>query len=491
MITPALLVENLSVTYANGHRALDGVSLTIEAEGSLSIVGPSGCGKTTMLRAVLGLLPPGTVVTGRIEIDGHDVLTASPAALRELHGRSVGYVSQDPYAACDPLRRVRHHVAEAWVAVGEPAPSERIDAGLTRIGIPDPPRQSRQWPHQWSGGMLQRATTLAATVHDPSLTLADEPTSALDTDLADETLELLRSTSSALLLVTHDLALAVRHTDQVVVFYEGHLVERGHPKALLSVPQHKITQKLVAAACPTARLHPKSPSQGAVVIETNSITKTYTHKRHSVTAVRSTSISVLSGEVLGLVGPSGSGKSTLLRLLAGMEKPDSGTLLAQGERVWGAGHGPRMPRKGFAMPVFQDPVASLDPRWPLWRTITEPLVLAGIKLDRHSRRALATHELFRVGMGDVGIDRLPGTLSVGQCQRVAIVRALISKPALLAADEPTASLDVEASAGISTMLREAADQGTAVVVVSHDENRLRSYADKVLRVRDGSVTHDD
>jgi peptide/nickel transport system ATP-binding protein len=505
----ALEIIDLTVTYGDGHRALSGVSFTVAADGSLGLVGASGSGKTTLLRAVMGLLPASARVDGGILVDGTDLVALSPRERRRLHGKAIGFVAQDPFAACDPLRRVRHHVAEAWEAHGEPVSDGAIDEGLAGIGIPDPAQRSRQRPHQWSGGMLQRATVLAATVHDPVVTLADEPTSALDADLADEALALLRSTCSALLLVTHDLALAGRHTHRLVVLDGGRVVEEGPSAELLTAPGHDTTRRLVEAATPpdrtaiatTARPAPdEAPSTSdtitpsrAVVVAAEGISRSYpVGGGRTVEAVRATSLEINGGEVLGVIGPSGSGKSTLLRLLAGMERPDTGTVRAGDHQIRGPSGPIRMPRPGFAMPIFQDPVASLDRRWPLWSTLTEPLVVAGGgRMGRRQRRDRAAEELALLGLDDIGVDRLPGSLSVGQCQRVAILRALIAGPALLVADEPTASLDVETAAAVGDLLRVAAERGTAVVVVSHDEPRLRSYADRILRMADGELRCDD
>ena len=485
-----LTIEQLSVTYGNGFRALSDVSLVVEHGERLAVVGASGSGKTTLVRAIMGLLPASAAVTGRIVVEDHDLATITPRQRRQLNGKSIGYVSQDPFAAFDPLRRVRHHVREAWTAHGDDVPAEDIDGGLVGIGIPDPGRRSRQWPHQWSGGMLQRATTLAATVHDPALTLADEPTSALDADLADDALALLRSTCSALLVVTHDLALAGRHTDRIVVFHEGRIVEQGPVSAILSDPAHTVTRALIRAAAPEPHRR-RAGGAGAVVVRVEGITKTYAGRAGGVAAVQPTSLELRSGEVVGVVGASGSGKSTLLRLLSGIERPDTGEIVMGGRPLWGSGPTPTLPRKGFAMPVFQDPVGSLDERWPLWRSITEPLVVTGSRLSRRERRERATTALASVGMSDVDVERLPGSLSVGQCQRVAVLRGLIACPALLAADEPTASLDVGAASVVTNMLRAAADAGAAVLVVSHDEARVRSYADRILSVRDGVVAEEE
>jgi len=482
-----LTIENLSVTYRNGFRAITELSLTIDHEERLAVVGASGSGKTTLVRAIMGLLPRTAVVTGRILVDNTDLTTISRRERRLLNGRTIGYVSQDPFSAFDPLRRVRHHIHEAWSAHGAAAPPDGINAGLARMGIPDPARRSRQWPHQWSGGMLQRATTLAATVHDPVLTLADEPTSALDTELADDALDLLRRTCSALLLVTHDLALAGRHTDRIAVFHDGKIVEHAGSECVLEHPRHEITRALIRAARPLPRPARTDRTSAEVILRAENITKSYSTRHGVVTAVHPTSLEIRAGEVIGVVGPSGSGKSTLLRLLAGMERPDSGEIVVDGRPMWGAASRTNLPRKGFAMPVFQDPVGSLDPRWPLWRSLTEPLVLAGVRLSKQQRREHASEALASLDMSEIDADRLPGTLSVGQCQRVAVLRGLIAGPALIAADEPTASLDVEVATAVSNLLRAAADAGAVVLVVSHDEARVRAYADHILTVREGIV----
>lgn len=477
-MTPALRVENLTITYSNGHVALDRLNLDLPLGGSLGVVGSSGCGKTTLIRAILGLLPARTRVEGRIHVGEQDLFALSARQRRELLGVGIGYVAQDPFAACDPLRRVHHHVAEAWRSHGQRPPDGAVLAGLAAVGIPEPERRSSQYPHQWSGGMLQRATTLAATVHRPLLTLADEPTSALDADLADGALDLLRRTCQSLLLVSHDLALVSRHTDRIVVLSDGHIVEDGNAHSVLCSPRHEVTRALVrASVTQPMHEHPLAPN-APYVARVHEVSRAYPH----TTAVDRVCLSIRAGEVVGIVGASGSGKSTLLRLVAGMERPDSGDVLLGETPLWGKA--PR-PRAGYVMPVFQDPVGSLDPRWSLWRSITEPLVLGGRRMTRAERRERARAALTEVGLAGIDVNRIPGSLSVGQSQRVAIVRALIAGPALIVADEPTASLDVDAATTVAALFRTAADRGIAVLVVSHDEPRLSSFADRIVRMRDG------
>ncbi|MEQ3553394.1 ATP-binding cassette domain-containing protein [Pseudonocardia nematodicida] len=468
----ALVVRDLVVTYADGHRALDGVDLEIGDGESWAVVGRSGCGKTTLLRAVLGLLPPGARVTGSIRVGGREVIGASEPDLRALRGRVAGYVPQDPFAACDPLRTVGYHVASAWRAHRLVPPPGRVDAGLTAVGIDDAATSAARHPHTWSGGMLQRATIVAGTAHDPPLTLADEPTSALDAELADDVLQLVRARSGALLLVSHDLALVARHADHVLVLDGGRGVEHGPAARLLSAPSAPATRTLVEASVPYGRPAPRTAPIGDVVVRADRVSRTY----GPVTAVDDVSLELRSGEVVGLVGRSGSGKSTLARLVAGMERPDTGTVVH--------GSGARR-RPGYVMPIFQDPVASLDRRWPLWRSLVEPLRARGRRLTRASARTAAAEMLERVGLAGLDPGRRPASLSVGQAQRVAIARALAAEPALLVADEPTASLDVASAATITELLRDTASDGTAILVVSHDRARLETWADRVVTMRAG------
>ncbi|MBW0092549.1 ABC transporter ATP-binding protein [Pseudonocardia sp. KRD-184] len=471
-----LVVEGLTVHYPDGHRALHGLDLRVGAHERWALVGRSGSGKTTLVRAVLGLLPSGSRATGSVRVGGTEVLGAPERVLRGLRGLVAGYVPQDPFAACDPLRAVGHHVAEAWTAHRRTPPAGAVVDGLTGVGIADAAARAVQRPHQWSGGMLQRATLLAATAHDPLLTLADEPTSALDADLADDVLALVRRRCGALLLISHDLALVARHADSVLVLDGGRAVERGPAADLLTAPAVAETRRLVAASAPVARrASPSAAAAGEPVARVEDVSRRYRHAGGEVVAVDGVTLAVRPGEVVGVVGRSGSGKSTLVRLLGGMEKPDSGTTVLGGTRP------------GYVMPVFQDPVASLDRRWTLWRTLTEPLSARGERHGRARRRALAAAALERVGLSGVDPDRLPGSLSVGQAQRVAVARALAADPALLVADEPTASLDVAAAAAVTDLLRGIADAGTAMLVVSHDERRLASYADRVVRMRDGRL----
>jgi peptide/nickel transport system ATP-binding protein len=234
-----------------------------------------------------------------------------------------------------------------------------------------------------------------------------------------------------------------------------------------------------------------SGPQSGPVVEGVGLSRTYRDGSHLVPAVSDVSVAVRAGEVLGITGSSGCGKSTTLRLLAGLEPPDRGVVLIEGIDIWsGAKRAPTLTRPGFVMPIFQDPISSLDRRWPIWRSITEPLTV-GRRLTTAERRKIARDHLARVGLEHLDEQSLPAQLSGGQAQRVAILRALVADPALVVADEPTANLDVTTAAGVTRVLREAADLGIALVVVSHDQERLAVLSDRLIRMENGRVVNEE
>jgi peptide/nickel transport system ATP-binding protein len=241
----AVEFSDFSVAYENGVRAVDGVSVAVEEGTCLAIVGQSGSGKTTIARALLDLLPPSARIGGRMRVAGNDLMRLSPDARRKQRGRMIGYVPQDPFGACDPLRSVRHHIEEAWHAVGVSAPAGTVETRLQMLGIEDARRRARLRPHQWSGGMLQRAVIVAATAHNPILTVADEPTSALDANTAHAVLADLRGRCRALLLISHDLDLVLDHADEVAIMAQGAIVEHGSVAQITGRPAHAVTREML------------------------------------------------------------------------------------------------------------------------------------------------------------------------------------------------------------------------------------------------------
>jgi peptide/nickel transport system ATP-binding protein len=476
MTNPVLRYEGVTITYPNGFCAAREVSLSIAPGECLALVGESGCGKTTLARAALGLLPAETRINGVIRLGETEIIGASPATLRNLRGRAAGFVAQDPFSACNPLARVAGHVAEAWRAHGLPPPRGKIIHQLEALGINDAGDRIEQYPHEWSGGMLQRATIAAATAHQPPLIIADEPTSALDADHTQAVLELLRSLNTALLLISHDLNLVAQYADRIAVCQNGHIVESGATGEILRQPRHPYTMRLLNSSPQSMVI--SSTVSGEVILEATGITKTYRRSGHSIRAVNGVNLRVRQGEIVGICGPSGCGKSTLLRLLGKMEPPTKGRVLPGGKPA---------ARGGFVMPIFQDPISSLDPRWAIWRTLTEPLMAKHRrpKPMRQERLGIARERLASVGLAEIDLEARPAELSVGQCQRIAIARALLAEPSLIVADEPTSALDAIIAGEILRRLAEAAAAGTAIVLVSHDRRILNAMCHRVLTMREG------
>lgn len=473
-MTGALLeAKGLSIAYAGGLPVVQNISFAIMPGECVALVGPSGSGKSTIARAILGMLPSGSRAQGQLDMDGIDLLTCGEAGFRALRGRTIGYVAQDPYLACDPLRTVQEHVSDAWYAHGLAVPPGRVVETLDSAGIVDAGRAAQQHPHQWSGGMLQRASIAAATAHHPPLLIADEPTSALDADRADATLAMLKGRGSAILLISHDLELVMRHADRVLLCDGGTVIGSGTPAELAASDDPAIQRLIAASAVPTRR---RCDGEGAPVLSIANLGRRFGRGVHERSILDGVDLTVRSGEVIGVTGPSGCGKSTLLRIIAGQDGASSGDISRADQRP------------GAMMQVFQDPVASLDARWPIWRSITEPLTAPHMpRLNRAERRARAQQALSRLGLAHLDLDSVPGELSSGQCQRISVARALIANPGLLLADEPTSALDTLAKRQVLDMLVAAADAGTAVLLVSHDRSMLAALCDRVLEFHDGKL----
>ncbi|MCV7102993.1 ABC transporter ATP-binding protein [Mycobacterium palustre] len=506
---PLLSVEGLEVTFGSQEPAVRGVDLTVRRGQTVAVVGESGSGKSTTAAAILGLLPPGGRITaGRIVFDGRDIGGADRRTLRSLRGRAIGYVPQDPMTNLNPVWKVGFQIREALRANtdGRDARRRALEL-LAEAGMPDPVKQAGRYPHQLSGGMCQRALIAIGLAGRPKLLIADEPTSALDVTVQRQVLDHLQHLTdelgTALLLITHDLALAAERAETVVVVRRGAVVESGAAQSILRDPQHEYTRRLVTAGpslntrtTPRARPLAEHPPDDLLVA--SELTKVYAEsrgaphwprkRRTEFRAVDAVSFRLRRASTLGVVGESGSGKSTLARMVLGLLPPTSGSVVFDGTPITGPlNHDRAMALRRRMQPVFQNPYSSLDPMYTVFRAIEEPLRIH--RVGDRTQRARAVRELLdQVALPSSVSGRLPRELSGGQRQRVAIARALALRPEVLVCDEAVSALDVLVQQQILDLLADLqAELGLTYLFISHDLAVIRQIADDVLVMRAGRV----
>nr|WP_320785113.1 ABC transporter ATP-binding protein [Streptomyces sp. CRN 30] len=498
---PLLHVENLCVAFG-GNPAVRGADLTVAPGERVAVVGQSGSGKSTLAHAVMGLLPGSARITdGSIRLAGEDITHAPEKRLRQLRGRVVGLVPQDPMTNLNPAARVGRQVAETLRTHGladRRTAADRAVELLARAGLPEPGRRARQYPHELSGGQRQRVLIAIGLACRPDLLIADEPTSALDVTVQQQILDhlqsLTRDLGTALLLITHDLGLAAERADRVVVMAQGEVAETGPARQVLTAPTHEYTRRLVAAAPSLhAGFRPRTPAPDPEPLLTvERVSKEYRIARGSAPfkAVDEVSFTVGRGRTTAVVGESGSGKTTTARMVLGLLAPTDGTITLDGTTVAGAGAARGAARRAARramQPVFQDPYASLDPMFTVEQLITEPLTVFGVG-DRTGRRTRVTELLDQVALPAGTAHRHPGELSGGQRQRVAIARALALSPSLVVCDEPVSALDVLVQDQVLTLLRTLQDDlGVSYLFISHDLAVVREVAHEVVVMKEGRV----
>jgi peptide/nickel transport system ATP-binding protein len=505
-----LEVRGLSVSYRTRGgtvRAVRDVDLDVWPGEVTAVVGESGSGKSTTAHAITRLLAANASIdAGRIRFGRYEDLTALPEReLRAVRGTGIGLVPQDPAVSLNPVKRIGEQVAEVLrihrLATRRSALSDAIGI-LDRTGLPDAAVRARQYPHELSGGMRQRALIAIALAGRPRLIVADEPTSALDVTVQrrvlDRLQQLTEESGTAVLLVTHDLGVAADRAQRIVVMSRGRVVESGPARQILEDPRHDCTRRLLAAApsLTTARPRVTIPAPSAPdeppLVELREVVKEFRlpaagGRGGTLRAVDGVSLTLHRGRTLALVGESGSGKSTTARLALRLTDPTAGRILFDGADVTTVRAAEARQLRRRAQLVYQNPYASLDPRFSVAEVITEPL-RAFRTGDRASRLARARELLDRVALPASLLDRRPAELSGGQRQRVAIARALALSPDLVVCDEPVSALDVSIQAQVLDLLAELqADTGMAYLFISHDLAVVRQVAHQVAVMRAGRV----
>jgi peptide/nickel transport system ATP-binding protein/glutathione transport system ATP-binding protein len=500
-------IKDLRVDFAQHGgviQAVRGVSLHVDEGESLGIVGESGSGKSVTFLALLRLLG-GTarVSADHMTLDGVDVLGADNRTLSSMRGRSAAMVFQDPMTAFDPVFTIGHQIVETIRThrkVSKRDAMAEAEQLLRRVEIGNAGDVLGYYPHQMSGGMLQRAMIAMSLSCRPKLLIADEPTTALDVTIQAQILQLIKQLQAefgmALVMITHDLGVIAETVDRVVVMYGGRVMEQGPVDQIFDAPTHSYTQSLLASLrAGEARRDGMTRELVAPALELRDISKTYQIRRRGrifhtdieVHAVRDVSLVLPRNNIVGLVGESGSGKSTTGMMAARLIEPTGGQVLLEGDDISGLDTSALKAFRRRMQVVFQDSYSALDPMMTVSQIIAEPLHIHGIAPGREQTE-LALGWLEKVGLDRSFGQRYPHELSGGQRQRVAIARALILGPTVLVADEPTSALDVTVKAQIIGLLKKLQrDMGLSMLFISHDLSVVRSLTDTVVVMYRGRV----
>ena len=490
-----LVAEGLRIAIG-GLQIVHDIGFEIEAGRSLALVGASGSGKSQTCLAPFGLSP--ATVEGSFRLAGEELVDAGEDRLRIVRGRDVGFVFQQPLTALTPHLTIGAQLREAWMQAGAPRPTRaEMAAALDRVGLDRAAERLDQYPHRLSGGQRQRALIAMAIAHKPKLLVADEPTTALDAMLRGEIMRLLgrlcAEQGMAMLLVSHDLAAVADHADAVAVLHDGQIVETGPAPILLRSPQSDYARALIAASPRLDGAPPPLGPVGGPLMAARDIAVSFARpgwRAGRLQAVDAASIAVAEGEAVAIVGGSGSGKSTLARAIVRLGPIDRGQVDWRGAPLPERTAMRPRDRAGL-QPVFQDPVASLDPLWRVRDIVAEPLRQLRPDLDATAIAARVDAVLAEVGLDPALADRRPSGLSGGQAQRVAIARALGPDPAMLLLDEATSALDVLVAGTILDLLGELQRQrGLAILMITHDLAVARRLCHRIVVMDAGRIVEE-
>ena len=509
MTNPVLTIENLSVAlppWADRPLAVDGVSLEVLPKEILCVVGESGSGKSVMAKTILRLLPePHVRVTaGRIIYAGKDLLALPTEEVRAVRGGRIAMIFQEPMVALNPLMTVGLQTDEIIEVHTNTRRDERrrcIIEVFNDVRLPDPARMLTSYPHELSGGQRQRVMIAMALALNPALIIADEPTTALDVTTQAQILRLLKELQArhgtAILFITHDFGVVAEIANRVAVMQQGKLVEHGQASEVLRRPRHVYTRVLVAAVPSITPRHvvPSRPvlSAGHPLLSISGVAKTYPARgggfsfgRHRVAAVADVSLEIAKGRALALVGESGSGKSTLARCIVGLERADRGAIRLEGNDIAGLSRAKLRPYRKTLQMIFQDPFASLNPRWRVADIIAQGPIVNGT--PRRAAREQAAELMRLVGLDPKAADRYPHEFSGGQRQRIGIARALAVRPKLIIADEPVSALDVSVQKQVLDLLDELRSSfDLSMLFITHDLRVAAHVCEEIAVMKDGMI----
>jgi peptide/nickel transport system ATP-binding protein len=502
-----LAIDNLTValpSWADRSCAVEDVSLSVLKREILCVVGESGSGKSVMAKAVLRLLPEPhvRVRNGRVLFDGQDLLALPPEGIRAVRGGRIAMIFQEPMVALNPLMTVGRQtdeIIEVHTRLRPPGRRRRIIEVFDDVRLPDPQRILKSYPHELSGGQRQRVMIAMALALEPALIIADEPTTALDVTTQAQILRLLKELQdrhgTAILFITHDFGVVAEIADRVAVMRQGRLVEQGQARDILARPQHAYTRSLVGAVpslSPRHLLGDRPPSERPL-LAVSGLQKSYLGRgggffiaRQRVAAVAGVSLEIAKGRCLALVGESGSGKSTLARCIVGLERADRGTITLEGSELAGLSRAGLRPYRKAMQMIFQDPFASLNPRWRVGDIVAQGPIVNGT--PRQTAHAEAAELLRLVGLDPKSANRYPHEFSGGQRQRIGIARALAVRPKLIIADEPVSALDVSVQKQVLELLDELRRVfALSMLFITHDLRVAAHVCEEIAVMKDGEI----
>jgi ABC-type glutathione transport system ATPase component len=514
MTEPVLSVRDLVVEFPfrrSVFRAVDGISFDIMPGEVVGVVGESGAGKSMTGSAVIGLIErPGHIAGGEIRLKGQRIDNLPETERARLRGKRIGMVFQDPLTSLNPLYTVGQQLIETirtHLPMNEAEARQRAIDLLSEAGIPKAAERINSYPHQFSGGMRQRVVIALAIAAGPELIIADEPTSALDVSVQAQIIKVLKQLcanhGAAIMLITHDMGVIAQTADRIVVMHRGKIVETGSVGDIIRRPREPYTVKLIQSI-PTierregAAASHATPAVAEAYVQVHELVRDFEIGKGSFTrllpgkaemfrAVDHVSFSIPRGETFGLVGESGSGKSTCAKMIVGLVRPTSGRIVVDGHDIWAGGAGHQERRKRVQM-IFQDPYASLNPRWRVADIIAEPMRTLGIATNRGEVEARVADLLTRVRLDPSVMRKFPHEFSGGQRQRIAIARALSSQPEFIVCDEPTSALDVSVQAQVLDLMAALqAEFGLTYLLISHNLAVVRQMSNAVGVLHNGQL----